>query len=178
MPFDYRQFHTTSLSAPQECYAADSGTSSDCFAGAVSAANPASLQYAPEAPLSLMVAEEEGEEEGEERVEKEPSPKPRKQHKRGRPKLNRHGSGSSSSKRVPHSQVERKYRETLNAEMERLRINIPTLPYDGSSLPLPKKPSKAAVIAAAVDYIKQLEAETERFANENEDLRSERYDCI
>src|SRR3712207_8387256 len=33
-----------------------------------------------------------------------------------------------STGRLPHNQVERKYREGLNAELERLRRAVPTLP--------------------------------------------------
>lgn len=120
----------------------------------------------------IRVKDDEEEEEEEEEDVPEHQPK----RKRGRPKLNRRESISSSkgkvSQRVPHNQVERKYREALNAEMERLRVNIPTLPqHDGSSLAGPPRPSKATVLSAAVDYIKQLEADTERLAEQNEDLR-------
>lgn len=59
----------------------------------------------------------------------------------------------------------------LNAEMERLREHIPTLPQDdGTPFAGPSKPSKATVLAAAVDYIKELEGETERLTEENEIL--------
>jgi hypothetical protein len=141
-------------------------------------ANPANLQYFPEVPLSPVENQEEEirvEDDEEEEEEEEDMLEPQPKRKRGRPKLNRQESSSSSKKvsqRVPHNQVERKYRETLNAEMERLRVNIPTLPqHDGSSLAGPPRPSKATVLSAAVDYIKQLEAETERLAEQNEDLK-------
>lgn len=109
----------------------------------------------------------------EERVIAEVPPK----RKRGRPKLQRTESSPNSSKnktsqRVPHNQVERKYREMLNAEMERLRVNVPTLPqHDMSSLAGAPKPSKATVLAAAVDYIKHLESEMERLGEENEYIK-------
>lgn len=136
--------------------------------------NPANLQYVPEVPLSPV---EDEVDELRAREEESEIPEPQPKRKRGRPRINRRESAPSSSKssasqRVPHNQVERKYRETLNAEMERLRINVPTLPqHDGTSLAGPPKPSKATVLAAAVDYIKQLEAETERLAEQNEDLK-------
>lgn len=112
-------------------------------------------------------------------VTAEQSPMPAPKRKRGRPKLDRRASETSSSsnvvsQRVPHNQVERKYRQMINAEMERLRISVPILPHcDGTSLAGPPKPSKATVLAAAVDYIKMLEAETKRLVKENEGLKSE-----
>lgn len=91
-----------------------------------------------------------------------------------------------SKTRQPHNQVEKKYREGLNNELERLRRAVRTLPqprnrscstseedddsYGGYSAAVPK-PSKAAVLAGAVEYIKYLESEHERLANENEQLR-------
>lgn len=139
----------------------------------------------PVSPEEYEGAEEEAEEEEEAREEAEeaepapPAPPPKR--KRGRPRLNRPGGSSSSSaaasapktsSRIPHTEVERKYRNALNAEMERLRANIPTLPQrDGAALSGPPRPSKAVVLAAAVDYIKQLEAETEKLTGENEELK-------
>lgn len=95
-------------------------------------------------------------------------------------------SSRPSKTRQPHNQVEKKYREGLNNELERLRRAVRTLPqprprscstseedddsYGGYSAAVPK-PSKAAVLAGAVEYIKYLEAEHERLANENEQLR-------
>jgi len=77
-----------------------------------------------------------------------------------------------SRRRLPHNQVERKYREGLNSELERLRRAVPTLPQrDSSDLTGPPKPSKATVLASAIDYIKFMEAEHERLAEENERLR-------
>lgn len=140
--------------------------------------NSTSLQYTPEERSDS--GEEEGDKEGQETVEVlvEPAPK----RKRGRPKLNRRASEPGSSKnvmkkRVPHSEVERKYRQMLNAEMERLRVNIPTLPqHHGTSSVGPSKPSKATVLAAAVDYIETLEAETKRLIEENGKLKCVRID--
>jgi len=152
--------------------------------------NPAEHEEAAEAV-------EEDEPEAAMAVEAEPeSPAPAPKRKRGRPRLSRPSGSSSSStatatatkssSRIPHTEVERKYRNALNAEMERLRANIPTLPQpqpqrDGADAASPltanaPKPSKAVVLAAAVDYIKQLEAETEKLAGENAELkRGESY---
>jgi hypothetical protein len=102
--------------------------------------------------------------------------------KRGRPRLDRfdsdpHSTGSSSGKysrggRLPHNQVERKYREGLNSELERLRRTVPTLPQsdDGSAMGQPK-PSKAMILSGAIDYIKQIEKERDALKEEVERLR-------
>jgi hypothetical protein len=101
-------------------------------------------------------------------VKTEPSqPEPTVKRKRGRPRIIRNESSDADqikankpariSKRLPHNQVERKYREGLNAEMERLRAAIPTLPQDstlGAS-----KPSKATVLQCAVDEINKVREE-------------------
>lgn len=103
--------------------------------------------------------------------------------KRGRPRNSNKRTGdsasssSSSSKpqqpqRTPHNEVERKYRLGLNAELERLRQTIPTLPQpDPNSLSAPPRPSKATVLASAVDYIKAIERDVEDLEQENERLR-------
>jgi len=115
----------------------------------------------------------------------EPAPK-RTQRKRGRPRLERNPSdgtsGSSSvavkykpTQRLPHNQVERKYREGLNSELERLRRAVPTLMQrDLRDLTAPPKPSKATILASAIDYIKQIERERDLLREENEKLRGTR----
>ncbi|RDI87287.1 hypothetical protein Vi05172_g2930 [Venturia inaequalis] len=105
--------------------------------------------------------------------------------KRGRPRLARnephvcddfpceHLIEESRSRRVPHNQVEQKYRNGLNAELERLRETVAVAPsgafahLSGSSA----KPSKAMVLASAIDYIKSIEAERDQLADENQVLR-------
>ncbi|OCK76248.1 hypothetical protein K432DRAFT_408327 [Lepidopterella palustris CBS 459.81] len=120
-------------------------------------------------------------------ADEEPAPK-RVQRKRGRPRLNQSetvpanyssadslNSKSRVNRRLPHNQVERKYREGLNSELERLRRAVPTLPQrDSGDLTGPPKPSKATVLASAIDYIKFMESERERLAEENERLREMR----
>lgn len=102
--------------------------------------------------------------------------------KRGRPRLIRADSDSSFgdptprksriSKRQPHNEVERKYREGLNAELERLRLAIPTLPQcDSQAANGAPKPSKATVLASAIDYIHKMERERDRLRQENEVLK-------
>ena len=112
-----------------------------------------------------------------------PTPRPRK---RGRPRLSQtqnmtststtstENSSSTMSRRLPHNQVERKYRENLNAELERLRRAIPTLPrnnaVDGGVVVQPK-PSKAMVLAGAIEYIEKLERERDEYRADCERLR-------
>ncbi|OAL56435.1 hypothetical protein IQ07DRAFT_593958 [Pyrenochaeta sp. DS3sAY3a] len=112
----------------------------------------------------------------------ESTPK-RPQRKRGRPRLDRSNtdthspiSGSSAkcprSGRLPHNQVERKYREGLNSELERLRRAVPTLPQsdEGGVMGQPK-PSKAMVLSSAIEYIRRIEKERDALREENERLR-------
>ncbi|KAF2708481.1 hypothetical protein K504DRAFT_468813 [Pleomassaria siparia CBS 279.74] len=120
-------------------------------------------------------------------ADEEPSPK-RPQRKRGRPRLDRNISDTPSScshpssfskqqhqqrrmSRLPHNQVERKYREGLNSELERLRRTVPTLPQsdEGASMGQPK-PSKAMVLAGAIEYIRSIERERDELREENERL--------
>jgi hypothetical protein len=113
--------------------------------------------------------------------EEQAAPK-RALRKRGRPRLDRsemeiQSPTSSSSKnqragRLPHNQVERKYREGLNSELERLRRAVPTLPHseDGGIMGQPK-PSKAMVLSSAIDYIRSIEKERDALRAENETLK-------
>jgi len=124
--------------------------------------------------------------ESSEPADDEPAPK-RVARKRGRPRLHRADSDPGSnddgkarqSRRLPHNQVERKYREGLNAELERLRRAVPTLPQrDSTDLTSPPKPSKATVLASAIDYIKSIEAERDQLRRENESLRGMRPSAV
>jgi hypothetical protein len=104
----------------------------------------------------------------------------RQLRKRGRPRLERvdpQSSGSSSAKcqrtgRLLHNQVERKYREGLNTELERLRKAVPTLLHseEGDAIGQPK-PSKAMVLASAIDYIKKIEQEKDTLEEEVNKLK-------
>ena len=74
--------------------------------------------------------------------------------------------------RVPHSQVERKYRRALSAELERLRETIPHLvQVDTQSEYGSGKPSKATILASAIDYIKRIERDCQNLRSENALLR-------
>jgi hypothetical protein len=85
-----------------------------------------------------------------------------------------------SRRRLPHNQVERKYRESLNTQLESLRRVVPALQQnqrvsDGADiedLPAPSKPSKAVILASATAYIKQIEKENKTVQEENQNLRA------
>jgi hypothetical protein len=85
-----------------------------------------------------------------------------------------------SRRRLPHNQVERKYRESLNTQLESLRRVVPSLQQnqgtcDGADiedLPTPSKPSKAVILASATAYIKQQEKDKKSLADENHLLRA------
>ncbi|KAF3048088.1 hypothetical protein E8E12_010185 [Didymella heteroderae] len=110
----------------------------------------------------------------------EPTPK-RPQRKRGRPRLDRTETISSTSSpssksqktgRLPHNQVERKYREGLNAELERLRRAVPSLPQSDEAGAMGQpKPSKSMVLASAIEYIRKLEVENSALKADNDRLR-------
>lgn len=113
--------------------------------------------------------------------EEEATPK-RPLRKRGRPRLEHSSTDSKSttpssakshrSGRLPHNQVERKYREGLNSELERLRKAVPSLPQsdEGGVMGQPK-PSKAMVLSSAIEYIRKIEKERDELKEENEQLR-------
>ena len=100
--------------------------------------------------------------------------------KRGRPCLNRSDSGSAKPRRLrvckrqPHNEVERKYREGINAELERLRMAVPTLPRYDSEVNDSPRPSKGVILASAIDYIHKMEVERDRLLGENKMLKSSR----
>jgi len=83
-------------------------------------------------------------------------------------------------RRLPHNQVERKYRESLNTQLESLRRVVPALQQDSRAcdgadiedLPTPSKPSKAVILASATAYIKQQEKDKKSLADENQLLRA------
>lgn len=84
-----------------------------------------------------------------------------------------------SRRRLPHNQVERKYRESLNTQLESLKRVVPSLQSDPRAcdsadiedLPTPSKPSKAVILASATAYIKQMEKDKKSLADENQLLR-------
>lgn len=86
---------------------------------------------------------------------------------------------SKGRRRLPHNQVERKYRESLNTQLDSLRRVVPALqqhqrPCDSADiedLPTPSKPSKAVILASATAYIKQMEKDKQALADENAQLK-------
>ncbi|TID26977.1 putative transcription factor bhlh protein [Venturia nashicola] len=82
---------------------------------------------------------------------------------------------SNTPSRTPHHQVERKYRESLNTEMERLRLAVPSTARweEGVHCQAGKiKPTKAMVLASAIYYIRSLEREMEGLRTRNAALSS------
>lgn len=85
-----------------------------------------------------------------------------------------------SRRRLPHNQVERKYRESLNTQLDSLRRVVPSLQQDSRAcdgadiedLPTPSKPSKAVILASATAHIKQIEKDKKSLADENQMLRT------
>lgn len=111
-------------------------------------------------------------------VEKDPQPKNEPQDSPDAdPSLD--DTKPKSRRRLPHNQVERKYRESLNTQLESLRRVVPALQQNGRAcdsadiedLPAPSKPSKAVILASATAYIKQMEKEKKTMAEENAALR-------
>jgi hypothetical protein len=113
-------------------------------------------------------------------IESEDMPIAAPKAKRGRPRITRatvssasSSSGKINSTRTPHNQVERKYRESLNIEMERLRLAVPSTARweEGIYSQAGKiKPSKAMVLACAISYIHSLEREMEDLRRENRSM--------
>ncbi|GAB7353391.1 hypothetical protein MBLNU459_g3866t2 [Dothideomycetes sp. NU459] len=79
-------------------------------------------------------------------------------------------------KRIPHTAVERRYRENLNMHLEKLRTAVPNLQaaqrrrsHDGTDA---LRPSKCEVLIGAVGYIKSLENENERLKKRMQQIKS------
>lgn len=98
----------------------------------------------------------------------EAAPKPKA--KRGRSRLIRDCSGPPTlARRVPHNQVEQKYRNGLNAELERLRHTVSTQMQH--NIAGTAKLSKAMVLSGAIDCIKIMEAARDVLETENKGLK-------
>jgi hypothetical protein len=86
-------------------------------------------------------------------------------------------SGTKPKGRVPHSEVEKKYRENVNAQLEALRQVVPAQNALGGfdradieDLPA-RQASKAAVMSIATAYIKQLKKDNGDMERELKELR-------
>ncbi|CZT21829.1 uncharacterized protein RCC_07696 [Ramularia collo-cygni] len=83
-------------------------------------------------------------------------------------------------RRIPHTVIERRYRDNLNTQIETLRLSLPSLKnayvcspdVEDSALP-PRLPSKAMIIATASTYIKELEVERTRAVEAASNLQQE-----
>lgn len=83
-------------------------------------------------------------------------------------------------RRVPHSQVEKKYRENVNSQLEALRRAVPFSGNDSSGTydiedlgASTRQPSKATILSNATSYIKQLEKENERMLEDVANLKAQ-----
>jgi hypothetical protein len=78
----------------------------------------------------------------------------------------------STSTRIPHNQVERKYRNGLNSGMEELRMSVPSI---AQWKPCPTSTnlrlSKRKVLSSTIIYIKELERERDELAKKIEIMR-------
>ena len=61
--------------------------------------------------------------------------------------------------RIPHTAVERRYRENLNAHLDKLRQNVPALACGAGDAGDGAKPSKCEVLNGAIEYIGTLSRE-------------------
>jgi hypothetical protein len=94
---------------------------------------------------------------------------------------------SKSKGRVPHKQVEKRYRTNVNAQLEALRRVVPVskqqlVGFDGldmedlaaaGSINAARQPSKAVVLSSATAYIKQLENDNARLQEEIRALKGQ-----
>nr|OQO30398.1 hypothetical protein B0A51_02358 [Rachicladosporium sp. CCFEE 5018] len=85
--------------------------------------------------------------------------------------------------RIPHTAVERRYRENLNAHLERLRQTVPSVASrrpSGNAAARPgdlaigegAKPSKCEILNGAIEHIQALEREVAALRSENSELRA------
>ncbi|KAF2765309.1 hypothetical protein EJ03DRAFT_331064 [Teratosphaeria nubilosa] len=79
--------------------------------------------------------------------------------------------------RIPHTAVERRYRENLNAHLEKLRLAVPFLAARGATgsqreIVEGVKPSKCEVLNGAIEHIAALDKEVEGLKGDNAMLRA------
>ncbi|EOA90855.1 uncharacterized protein SETTUDRAFT_36355 [Exserohilum turcica Et28A] len=69
---------------------------------------------------------------------------------------------SDGTRRIPHNEVERKYREGLNASFRKLQCAVPSISQLSDAIIGTARPSKAVVIDSAIEYIHRLEKERDK----------------
>ena len=80
--------------------------------------------------------------------------------------------------RIPHTAVERRYRENLNAHLDKLRETVPSLAArkgpDGSKVDGGQgvKPSKCEILNGAIEHIGSLDKQISDLKGENQALRA------
>jgi hypothetical protein len=80
---------------------------------------------------------------------------------------------SKIHKRKTHSEIERKYRETINEKLEALRLSIPSLSkFDVDNTEHGSRPSKATILDCALGYIEEMNDELGHLENENQHLKT------
>jgi hypothetical protein len=150
---------------PSDCVSRRQATSTSPSCSDMSLDSPS---YAPKFESSSRIPADAG-----------TAPK-RQMGKAGQPKpdpVARSASGASTERQrttsIPHNMVERKYREGLNAQLERLRRAVPALLQsdDGNGNSQPK-PSKSMVIAAAINHIELVTLERDMLQDENNKISS------
>lgn len=85
------------------------------------------------------------------------------------------GKGGKKRQRIPHTAVERRYRENLNAHLDKLRQAVPSLASrkgpgkEGEGV----RPSKCEVLSGAIDHIGAVDRENAALRNEVRALRQQ-----
>lgn len=92
-----------------------------------------------------------------------------------RPKMTRKDSATGKpSKKIPHTVIEKRYRDNFNRQVEDLRSAIPFTAClqdmeDVGNAPRPH--TKAAVIATAIEYMRQLRTQHEQVVERNKAMQ-------
>ena len=91
---------------------------------------------------------------------------------------------AKTSRRQPHNEIEKKYRESINTHLEALKNSIPAFQQsknaqcmhgkgDIEDLAAAPKPSKSIILASAVAHIKKIEKEKRQLEQERNLLRQQ-----
>ena len=82
--------------------------------------------------------------------------------------------GGKKRQRIPHTAVERRYRENLNAHLDKLRQTVPSLASrkgPGGKEGEGVRPSKCEILSGAIDHIGAVDRENAALRNEVRALR-------